>query len=105
MTPDFSSTILEKKVLKLLKSMAKHPTPLTPDNERDIKDLCELGFASSEYGPKDHISPNLRYKITQLGRLYIRYRNQSSFRFALPVIISIISLLISICAMVMSFQG
>lgn len=59
-----------------------------------ISDLRILGLISI-HKKKYYFNGRLRYKLTPFGKMYFRYKRKSFWRFAIPVVISIIALLAS----------
>ena len=94
----FSEIDLEKPTLKRLRFLLKGH--LYGDSQDD---LCVHGLSEeikATLAPGGKPSPTGKIKITDRGKAYLRYRNREALRFWIPVLISLIALLFSLCSIV-----
>lgn len=92
----FSDIDLEKPALKRLLFLRKGTLY---GDFRD--DLCKYGLAEEVREirvPGGKPTPTGKIRITDRGRTYLRYRNKDARRFWIPVLISLLALLLSLCS-------
>lgn len=97
---DFSSTYLSKNNIKLLKK-ANRRQKIKYNNKYDellknsFIDYCD--YESDKIGNQIPIKEMI--EISEKGKAYLAFYKKDQFRFYLPIVISLISLVISIIAL------
>ena len=99
-TTDFSNYILTKSELKLLKKIKRGKVAVYNDNFRDALNhglitYCEYEF--DEIG--NHLPKSDKIMITEQGEAFLKWNKRDKFRFWFPMTISVVSLLISVAAL------
>lgn len=99
---DFSKIELLPEHIRLLKKL-KRAGPIDP-GEQDLTDLFDSKLIRTSKRCRE--SHGLReIEIDDKGKLYLQWRNEDRFRHRWPVYLSIVSIIISIIALIASFSA
>lgn len=99
---DFDNLVLSRSERKYLRELAKRPVEDSSEWEQKLSTLCEMGFAEFAQRPLGGGKLEAEYSITDEGRQYLRYlkRRKKETQFANTV--SVLALLISAIALIVS---